>query len=428
MKMERSRWAGLWPVLLLFCLALLVRVAFVMLKQAGPLDGDALQYDEIAKNLAAGRGFMYADFPTALRPPVYPAFLAAVYRLFGHDYTAVRLLQGLAEAFTVVLTYLIGRRFFGRGVAAAAGIAVALQPALVVNSGFLLTETLYTLILTGSFYLFLRSQYELSRGLAVGAGVLLGLGALCRPTGLALPLVLAFGVLFCDRKLQRLKLAAAAALIALLTVAPWTIRNAVVLGTLTPVSNSSFGIVLWMGSYAPWDLEWRGWDEPPVGELVRGLHPARDAAEIDRIFIREAGKNIAESPLTYGWFCARKVWNLWRPTPGEKSQVFGSSILFWGLRSYHVLTVALFLVGLLLPRRVRRRDVWLFLLLLFWTALHALTFSVPRYLLPVLPVVILYGSSGAVALWERSVAPLLCSRQRTPLEDKDENQLGPHYA
>ena len=53
-------------------------------------------------------------------------------------------------------------------------------------------------------------------------------------------------------------------------IVPWTVRNRVVLGDWAAISTSSLGHALWYGSYPEWDLEFRGWDEPPLDTLLAG--------------------------------------------------------------------------------------------------------------------------------------------------------------
>ncbi|MBK8270219.1 MAG: glycosyltransferase family 39 protein [Planctomycetes bacterium] len=61
-----------------------------------------------------------------LRPPGYPYFLAAVYKIFGTSYTAPRGVQYAMGLGSAMLAFVIGRRWFGRlvGVSVAALMAV----------------------------------------------------------------------------------------------------------------------------------------------------------------------------------------------------------------------------------------------------------------------------------------------------------------
>src|SRR5438093_9345222 len=91
----------------LFVAALLVafalRIGFAMTAIHGyePGAGDPRDYVLLAENLRAGRGYVlpwpWAGAvgetaplrPTALRPPLYPVFLSAVFMVAGHSLPAV---------------------------------------------------------------------------------------------------------------------------------------------------------------------------------------------------------------------------------------------------------------------------------------------------------------------------------------------------
>ena len=95
----RPEWLGILGI------ALLIRVAFVLGYPQPPVVDDAAAYDVQARQLAFERGFLSAwtgDTPLS-KGPVYPMMLAAIYRVAGHDYPAVRLVQALVSAASVGL-------------------------------------------------------------------------------------------------------------------------------------------------------------------------------------------------------------------------------------------------------------------------------------------------------------------------------------
>lgn len=68
---------------------------------------DAPAYALLASNLLHHRGYTYAGQPTALRPPGYPLFLAAMTLLFRHRHiAATRLIQFLV---CIATAWLCGR-------------------------------------------------------------------------------------------------------------------------------------------------------------------------------------------------------------------------------------------------------------------------------------------------------------------------------
>src|SRR5579863_6071565 len=47
--------------------------------------GDAAAYLRLAHNIVDGKGYAYAGFPSAFRPPLFPGILAIFIKLFGRD-------------------------------------------------------------------------------------------------------------------------------------------------------------------------------------------------------------------------------------------------------------------------------------------------------------------------------------------------------
>ena len=68
-------------------------------------------YDQAAQRMVAGD---WGPFPL-FRAPLYPALLAAIYGLFGHDLLAARLLNVVLQGATVWALWRIGARTFRRG-------------------------------------------------------------------------------------------------------------------------------------------------------------------------------------------------------------------------------------------------------------------------------------------------------------------------
>jgi hypothetical protein len=84
----------------------------------GQTSGDTLVYGDIAKNLLLhGVYGMSSDnnpVPTLIRLPGYPLFLGACFRIFGMEhYTAVMLVQSVADLGTCALCGAIAARLFG---------------------------------------------------------------------------------------------------------------------------------------------------------------------------------------------------------------------------------------------------------------------------------------------------------------------------
>ena len=91
---------------------------------------DAFEYDYNARSIAAGHGFAPSGYlvlggPTAIRGPAYPYLLGGLYALTDDSRTAGRLLNAVLGALTVLLTFAIAGRLWGRRVGLVAAFFLA---------------------------------------------------------------------------------------------------------------------------------------------------------------------------------------------------------------------------------------------------------------------------------------------------------------
>jgi len=117
-------------VLALICLlAFLIRLAYVLTLQPRFFWFDGENYSRLATGLLEHGTYLNdRGHPTAYWPPGYPLFLAAIYRFFGVNIVAVRVVQCLIGAGTVAVTDgIVGAGVMGSDIAyvtAAAGLPV----------------------------------------------------------------------------------------------------------------------------------------------------------------------------------------------------------------------------------------------------------------------------------------------------------------
>lgn len=415
---------------------------------------DAAAYAKIDERLAEGDGFTLganATQPASNYSPGVPLLVGGLYELSGgtHERPA-RIVLALLGTLAILFTYLIGRRLAGPAAGLVGAAAVAIYPALLEYQGMLMGEPLAATLLSGAVLAILWAAGPSARRAGPVAatrarwlvpGLLLGALVLVRPEYLGISVLLAVVVLAWDRDEWRTGLAKAGLLLAgvALVVAPWTVRNAVVLDRFVPVSTGG-GQVLFAGSYMP-----SGGDPERVGEEVLERHPGLTrqlAAEYlprDDFPVRYTGKSsqevpgslvarvrleqilaalaaqrypgmetdealgrmgrerlwddVTERPVEYAGFIAAKVWRAWSQGPREVMEKPG-----W--RAFHLVLVALALVGLvaLVRRRRPHEALLLAVLLLAVTAIVALLVASPRRVLVTLPLIAALAGVGATAL------------------------------
>jgi len=178
--------------------------------------------------------------PTAFRPPGYAVLLAGVH-VAGDPlpltrWTRARVANALLGTLAVALLGLIATQVYNRRVALVAMAVLAVDLPLILVGGSLMSETLFVALVLGAVLTALRcGTARQANAWIAGTGVLVGLAALTRPTALvlAIPLGLAVARRARPRWVALLVLAAAIGL----TIAPWTVRNAVQLRAFIPVSD-----------------------------------------------------------------------------------------------------------------------------------------------------------------------------------------------
>jgi Dolichyl-phosphate-mannose-protein mannosyltransferase len=229
---------------------LLLRLWFIL--HAARIAGDTLVYGDIAKNwLDHGvYGFTQTDappLPTLIRLPGYPAFLALCFSLFGREhYTAVMLVQAVLDLLTgLILAALAGRLFGGRAFRAALWIAT-LCPFTASYVAAPLAETLSLTCIALAFYSLHRwlERRQADRNLQAPLrpynrwlyllAAWLAYAILLRPEQGLLAAAVLPAMLWAtlrpappDRQtgLRRVAPVLLAAILTVLPLAPWTLRN-----------------------------------------------------------------------------------------------------------------------------------------------------------------------------------------------------------
>jgi len=205
---------------------------------------DSFVYGDIAKNwLQHGiYGLSGVDeiSPTYIRLPGYPAFLAAVFAIFGMEhYRAVLVLQIFVDIGTCFFIADLARRLVSSRAARVAFLLAALCPFLANYVGNALTETwevFFTVLALDLAMAGLETLQDSSLRPWMGCGLAVGPAILLRPDGaLLLFAVEAYLFALLVRQKQRtrsrvprlhvLRAGLILAVVSLATLVPWTVRN-----------------------------------------------------------------------------------------------------------------------------------------------------------------------------------------------------------
>ena len=395
-----------WLLIVILSFTILLRLA--VLAVAGPPYEtpilDAAGYDSVAQHLVAGDGFYSSrpgsdyEGPTVLLPPGYPFFVALIYWLFGHSYTAVYIAQALLGALTGLFLYLLGKRFFGSGVGLLAALLWAVYPRGVFWSNQILTEALFTFLLAATMVALVYAVEARSWGRYLLTGALLALANLTRPVLLLFPVAILIYLFFRDRSLASLKYWLAMVLMMFAVIAPWTVRNYLVTG--------EFILIRSMGSFL-----WITVNDAHSGAYATEMQEAfgtHSSGEAEGDVTKGALEIMLRDPVVYLKNALPNLGILWGITPKGGVNTSVSRFVQWlGL----MLLLALALGGGMLACR-RRRGVLVLLPILYVIAIHTVLYPDGRYREPYIPYVVLLAALACAQIadlvldrfWMRSKA------------------------
>ena len=381
--------------------------------------GDEADYHAIATHLESGEGFVSTEeTATARRPPAYPVFLSLIYRVTGPSPAAGRIAQVILGVIGVWLTVRLACAWFGDRAGMWAGWFAALNPFLIFLSGYLLTENLYLVFLLGAMVLAptARALCESSWQRSAFAGLLLGLAALTRPSGLPmlewmLTAAFLFGGAPWPRRLGRLALAATAFLI---VVTPWLTRNARVVGA--PVLTTHGGITFYQGNNARVadTPSWHGGAAPlevlPGYDALAGmpeLERDRAAWKLGREYLRT---NPGDVPALVGWKLVR-FWRLQSDMglSGIRSGWWFNNSSALGRIAvrldagmvYAIVVLPLFVAGLVMTWRRWRDLLFAYGVVGVHTAIAVVFFGSLRTRIPVEPLMCVFAAAAVASFAAR---------------------------
>jgi len=237
-------------LLVIFVLGLALRILFVLTLEDKIYWADGFDYDGLTTRLIEGKGYVNDDGEiTAFRAPGYPYFLAAIYSAFGHHFIAVRIVQCLLDAVSIVVVFFIARLIFNRRVAIISAVIFAVYPLFVYTASTFFPTTIFIFLVSVAMFLILSIEEKQTLFKAVLLGVVLGLAVLTVPTVLAfVPFALAW-ILFRKRRFSfEYFLASSLVFLSLvLTLSPWLLRNYKIYHTPVVIATNG-GYNFWIGN------------------------------------------------------------------------------------------------------------------------------------------------------------------------------------
>jgi 4-amino-4-deoxy-L-arabinose transferase-like glycosyltransferase/SAM-dependent methyltransferase len=412
----------------IFLVGLILRLIWVFYTDTLPLGGDPSWYFGVARNLFEGKGYVadhlvytetpINDTPTAFWPPAYPVTLAAMWKITGFSLMTAKILNATLGALTIIFLYLLGTAIFHRKVGLASAALFAVFPNAIAWLPLLFPEAMFILVFVMALWVLVGITPKSRRGallVAAAVGLLTGLAALTRGQGLVLAPVAALFWLSRDGWRPAMRQCLLLVLGASLLIAPWTVRNWVVLDSPILISTNA-GVSARTG-HAPDSTGTSMWTSDPVrdssGELFTAEQSAYDPEwEVVgyRVWTRRAIEYAVTHPMREVELTRYKIYHLYRSdsgvipwlttlgvTPIEPHWLQDHLWVVFDASYYSVLFAALAFMPLWVVRGGPKKQL-LVNVLIVWTLFHIAFNGEPRYHVPLYPIFALSAMGGIATI------------------------------
>lgn len=358
-------------------------------------------YDDVARSVIAGKGFVHSENPRSADqiikftpgtpfhfvPPLYAWWLSLLYFIFGPNVFIAKLFQCLLDSAVCLLVYKLGKKVFERqDIALLAACLYAIYPLSIVMCTILYYQIPLNLAVCW-LLICVTAPINLKNGF--WSGIALGISALAKPVTLPLlalfPIIKFFEALKQENIFKSTCLWSLAFLFAaLITLAPWTIRNYLVFHEFVPVQHGGIEVLI-QGSREEYiDLD--------VISLRQkyGYNYGVDRDKFTETAINNHLNHLMEKPLDYIRFLTKKFSLSWYNTEGKAKNPYVLLV--------QIPFLIFAVVGLLIaPKIWFSFPHWYILgMVLYICAIQVALFPLARYTLAIMPLVMIMTSYGLI--------------------------------
>jgi hypothetical protein len=403
----RTAATSLWMIMLV---ALVLRLNYMWQFQSiHPRQGVSVipflfESGNIAHSLATGHGFS-SPFrvdtgPTAWMTPLFPLLLAGIFRIFGvytfHAWAAMVLLNISCCTLACIPIYFAARRIGGIALAAGSAWLWAIFPnAILMPVESMWDACISALLVATILWATLaleRAESKRPRNWCV-YGLLWGVALMFNATLAALFPFLAGWLAYRAQQQNRawLRNAAAAVAIIILCCVPWTVRNYRVFHQFVPL-RSVLGLQLWLGNNDQTQDIFRGDLHPIYNTPEREKYIAQGEIAYMQQKKQEAIEYMLSHPTREAHLILYRAISIWSGgTPYPLEDFIGTpSLRFRTVLAFNLVATLGTLCGIIILFRERSPfaiPIAAFPVIYPWA--YYLTLALPRYRLPVDPIVVL---------------------------------------
>jgi 4-amino-4-deoxy-L-arabinose transferase-like glycosyltransferase len=353
-------------------------------------------YAPVAQNIVAGHGLVMDGKLPSRYPPGFPAFLAGVFYAADHlslnRDTAITVSNILATALGCVLVFFVTISIFSDRVALIAALLWMTYPFdlwLVKQPN---SEVPFIVIFSAGVLLYLRGLKASKAYWFALAGIALGLSALIRPIALFIPVLLAF-LLLVHRQLPPSKRFAYGVLLVLTFAAvilPWELELKSYTGHFAPLSTGG-PVSIVDGLTFPTKFghtRGRAWVPERAIDIAYRIREDNPPPQTTRSIAKSLVTEFHDDPVPVIEIGVLKVARSWY---GADAMRHETPIAIIQLFYFLLIAPGIFLAWKRYPEKRFELSFPLILVLYFW-AMTVLVLSILRYMVPVMPFLLMFAA------------------------------------
>lgn len=424
-------------ILIVLLIGFLFRLFIIFCLPVRTFEQSLKRYHYAAVNLLEGRGYSHVDVPpyqpSLHKPPVYSIFLAIIYKIFGVNINAVKIIQALLDTTGCLLLFYLLRHYFNERLAFFGLVLAAFCPITAVYTNLVNPESLTLFFMILSLWLVSKSVRAGNPWFIFTAGISTILMSYCRPEFFSFVFIFG-GYLFVRQMKKDLKKVLLYALGVLLVMTPWVVRNYSLTGKFIPLTTGAgIGMTLFQGTLGDVNNDTASFekflkDNPEIRRtydewykvVLYNNSSVEDKTKQERIFMEMALRNIRKDPWKYVLSRTKRIPRVWinlhadefaflntqnlrllhpdfqriiQYARGDPKEVFilGIKYLFFAVNIFYILMA---LKGLWAVRRELSTFSFIILPLVYAQIFFFFIFTSPSYTVPYWSCILFFSGIG----------------------------------
>src|SRR3989344_39621 len=230
-------------LILIFIVLILIKSFLSYLVPSPSIFGDEYTHAKMARSFFYENEISIHGFPSDKDPPFYPMFLslAYVFKDMTLVYLFMKVINAIFSSLIIFPAYFLAKEFLIKKNALIAAILISVLPSSFAFSPILMAENLYYPLILASIFFIYKSFTNKNYTYDIFAGLFIGLSLLTKFISIFifLPIFVVFIYKLFKKEYYEIKKKIIMALIILVTILPWELRNFLTFGfSFTTITGS----------------------------------------------------------------------------------------------------------------------------------------------------------------------------------------------